>query len=102
MALDYVLVLFYMTLLFVVQEVFMNARVKTATAAPAQEAVDGENDWIEVGVVRRPILVDGKRKGWIRWIVMDRANKDLPRQLEAASEIKEINERIKSGRTTTY
>ena len=80
----------------------MNARVKTVTAAPAQEAVHGENDWIKVGVVRRPILVDGKRKGWIRWIVMDRANNDLPRQLEAASEIKEINERIKSGRYTEY
>jgi hypothetical protein len=32
---------------------------------------------------------------------MDRANKDLPRQLEAAAECNEINEAIKSGRATT-
>ena len=76
----------------------MNARVKTVTAAPAQEAADRDNDWIEVGVVRRPILVDGKRKGWVRWIIVGRANKDLPRQLEAASECNDINEGIVSGR----
>ena len=80
----------------------MNARVKTVTAAQAQEAADPENDWIEVGVVRRPILVDGKRKGWIRWIIMDRANKDLPPQPEAASERNEINEGIVSEQDKTY
>ena len=79
----------------------MNARVKTVTAAPAQEAADRDNDWIKVGVIRRPILVDGKRKGWVRWIIMDRANKDLPRRLEAAAECNEINEAIKSGRDQT-
>ena len=80
----------------------MNARVKTVTADQAQNAADGENDWIVVGVINRPILVDGKRKGWIRRTIWDRANKDLPPQPEAAAERNEINEAIKSGRTTTY
>src|SRR3954470_4048170 len=91
-AVDFVLVLFYSGLLFVVQEVFMNARVKTVTAAPAQQAVDVPDDWIVVGVVKRPIWRDGKVEGFIRRIIMDRANKDLPRQPEAASQQNEINE----------
>ena len=81
----------------------MNARVKRVATAPAQEAAEGENDWIVVGVVKRPIWgLDGKREGWSRWIVWDRANKDLPRQAEAAWECKEINKRIKSQRYQTY
>ena len=62
----------------------MNARVKAVAAA--QEAVDRDTDWVVVGVVKRPILVDGKRTGWIRRIILGRANKDLPRPPEAGSE----------------
>jgi hypothetical protein len=98
---DFVLVLFYTGLLFVVQEVFMNARVKTVTAAPAQEAVDGDNDLVVVGVVKRPIWEDGKCTGWVRHIIVDRANKDLQHQPEAASEPNEINEGIVSERHKT-
>src|SRR6478672_637013 len=47
-------------LLSVVQEVFMNARVKTVTAAPADDVADRDNDLIVVGVVKRPIWRDGK------------------------------------------
>jgi hypothetical protein len=100
-AVDFVLVLFYSGLLFVVQEVFMNARVKTVTAAPAQQAVDVPDDWIVVGVVKRPIWRDGKVEGFIRRIIMDRANKDLPRQPEAASQQNEINEGTVSERHKT-
>ena len=62
----------------------MNARVKTVTAA--QDAVD-EDGLIVVEVLKkRPIFRDGKITGWIRRVIVERANKDLPHQPEAASE----------------
>jgi hypothetical protein len=79
----------------------MNARVKAVTAAPAQEAVNGDSDWIVVGVVKRPIWDDGKCTGWVRHIIVDRANKDLQHQPEAASERNDINEGIISERDQT-
>src|SRR6185369_9339882 len=101
MALDVVLVLFYSGLLFVVQEVFMNARVKSVPAAGAQQAVDLPDGWVVVGVVKRPIWEDGKVTGWIRRTIVDRANKDLPHPFEAASEQNEINEGTVSERHKT-
>jgi len=79
----------------------MNARVKRVTAA--QDAVAGEDGLVVVEVLKKhPMLDDdGKIKGWIRWVVVDRANKDLPHQPEAASERSESNEEIKPERTTT-
>ena len=79
----------------------MNARVKRVTAAQVNEAVDGDSDWIVVGVVKSPIWRDGKVEGFIRRIIMDRANKDLPRQPEAASQQNEINEGTVSERHKT-
>jgi len=80
----------------------MNARVKRVTAAQAHEAVDGDDDWVVVGVVKRPIWRDGKVEGWIRRIVVDRKNKDLQRQLEATAECNRINKAIASDRHKTY
>jgi hypothetical protein len=79
----------------------MNARVKRVTAA--QEAVDLGDGWVVVEVLKKqPIFDDdGKLTGWIRRVIVDRANKDLPHQPEAASERNEINEGIASERTTT-
>ena len=79
----------------------MNARVKRVTAA--QNAVNGEDGLIVVEVLKkRPIFDDdGKIKGWIRWVIVDRANKDLPRQPEAAAERNEINEEIVSEQDKT-
>jgi hypothetical protein len=51
--------------------------------------------------VKRPIWRDGKCTGWTRWIIVDRANKDLERQPEAASERNEINEGIVSEQDKT-
>jgi len=102
MALDVVLVLFYSGLLFVVQEVFMNARVKSVPAAGAQQAVDLPDGWVVVGVVKRPIWEDGKVTGWIRRTIVDRANKDLPHPFDAASEQNEINKGTVSERDQTY
>jgi hypothetical protein len=79
----------------------MNARMKRVTAAQANEAVDGDSDWIVVGVVKRPIWRDGKVEGWIRRIVVDRKNKDLQRQLEATAECNRINKAIMSGHNQT-
>jgi hypothetical protein len=102
MVLDCVLVLFYIGLLSVVQEVFMNARVKTVTAAPAHEAVDRDNDLVVVAVLKERIWLDENRKGWLRRVIAERANKDLPPQPEAASERNEITEGIESGRHESY
>jgi hypothetical protein len=62
---------------------------------------DVPDDWIVVGVVKRPIWRDGKVEGFIRRIIMDRANKDLPHQPEPASEQNEISEGIVSERHKT-
>jgi hypothetical protein len=80
----------------------MNARVKRVTAA--QEAVDCNDGWVVVRKLKkRPIFDgDGKFTGWIRRVVVDRANKDLPPQPEAASERTESNEGIVSGQYQTY
>ena len=78
----------------------MNARVKRVTAARAHEAVDGDSDWIVVGVVKRPIWRDGKVTGWIRNIVVDR-KKDLQHQLEATAECNRINKAIAAERHKT-
>ena len=52
---------------------------------------------------KRPYFdADGKLKGWIRRVIVDRANKDLSPQPEAASERNEINERITSEQDKTY
>ncbi len=75
----------------------MNARVKTVTAAPADDVADRDNDLIVVGVVKRPIWRDGKCTGFIRHLIMDRANKELPHPSEAASARNEINEGISSA-----
>ena len=80
----------------------MNARVKTVTAAPADDVADRDNDLIVVGVVKRPIWEDGKVTGWIRRTIVDRANKDLPHPFEAASEQNEINKGTVSERDQTY
>jgi hypothetical protein len=79
----------------------MSARVKRATAA--QDAVDCNDGWIVVEVLKkRPYFdVDGKRKGWIRRTIVGRANKDLPHQPEAASERSQSNEVIKPERDQT-
>ena len=62
----------------------------------------GENDWIVVGVIKRRIWLDENRKGWVRRVIVERANKDLPRQPEPASARAEITEGIISERDTTY
>jgi hypothetical protein len=80
----------------------MNARVKTVTVAPARDAVDGENGWIVVKVVKRRIWLGENRKGYSRWIVWDRANKDLQSQPEAAAAPNEVTEGIKPERNQTY
>ena len=83
------------------QEVLMNARVKRVTKAEAHETADGDSDWIVVRKLKkRPILEDGKCTGWIRRVIVERANEDLPRQSEAARD--EINGGIKSERYQTY
>jgi len=65
----------------------MNARVKRLRPAPAQNAVDGDSDWIVVRKLKkRPIVEDGRCTGWVRRVIVDRKNKDLPDQPEAASE----------------
>ena len=79
----------------------MNARVKRVTAPPAHEAVDGDDGWVAVGVVKRPIWRDGKVEGWIRHIIMDRKTDDLQRQLEATSECNKINKAIRLADAAT-
>jgi hypothetical protein len=74
----------------------MNARVKMVTAA--QDAVDREDGLVVVGVVKNRTHYDHVSKRLIRWVIVERANKDLPHQPEAASERNEINEGIVSGR----
>jgi hypothetical protein len=80
----------------------MNARVKRVTAA--QEAVADKDGLIVVGVLKkRPYFDDdGKIKGWIRRVIVKRANKDWAHEPEAASARNEINEGIKSERCTEY
>jgi hypothetical protein len=80
----------------------MNARMKIVTAAPAQDAVD-ENGLIVVKVLKkRPIFDDdGKIAGWIRRVIVDRANKDVPPQPEAASARSQSNEGFKPRSPTT-
>jgi len=79
----------------------MNARVKTVTAA--QDAVDEDGLIVVRKLKKRPIFDDdGKFTGWIRRVIVDRPNKDLPHRPEAASERNEINERIKLERSTAY
>ena len=79
----------------------MNARVKRVTAA--QDAVADEDGLIVVRKLKkRPMFDDdGKFTGWIRRVIVDRANKDLPHQPEPAAERNESNEAITSERTTT-
>jgi hypothetical protein len=81
----------------------MNARVKRVTAAQAHEAVDGDSDWIVVEVLKkRPIFEDGKFTGrFIRHIIVDRKNKDLPRHPEAATAPGAIDEGIMSRHDQT-
>jgi hypothetical protein len=70
---------------FIVQEVFMNARMKRVMAA--QDPVDKDGLIVVMKLKKRPIFDDdGKFKLWIRRVIVDRANKDLPRQPDAASE----------------
>jgi len=78
----------------------MNARVKTKRTAPAQEAANLADGWVVVGVIKRRAWLGENRKGWIRRIIVDRANKDLPPQPEAASERNAINEGIEQSRDT--
>src|SRR5207244_2697904 len=99
---DFVLVLFYNVRLFLFKRFFMNARMKRVTTAQAHEAVDGDSDLIVVGVVKTPIWRDGKVEGWIRYIIVNRKNKDLPRQPEAAAAPGAIDEGIMSGHDQTY
>ena len=80
----------------------MNARVKRVKAARAQNAVGREDGLVVVGVLKRRIWIDENRKGWIRRIIVDRADKDLPRHREAAAARDEINEGIISGGDQTY
>jgi len=78
----------------------MNARVKTVTAA--QDPVDKDGLIVVEVLKKRPMFdANGKFTGWIRWVIMDRANKDLPRQPEAASQQNEINEGTVSERHKT-
>ena len=74
----------------------MNARVKRVTAA--QQAVR-EDGLIVVGVLKkRPIFEDGKFTGrFIRRVIVERANRDLPHQPEAAAAPDAIDQGIKSG-----
>jgi hypothetical protein len=52
---------------------------------------------------KRPMFDgDGKFTGWIRRVVVDRANKDLPHQPEAAAAPGAIDEGIMSGHDQTY
>lgn len=80
----------------------MNARVKRVTAA--QKAVADEDGLIVVRKLKRRPMFDGDGKfaGWIRRVIVDRPNKDLQHQPEAASERNEIDEAIKSERYQTY
>ena len=78
----------------------MNARVKRVTAA--QDAVGEDGLVVVEKLKKRPMFDgDGKFTRWIRWVIVDRPNKDLQSQPEAASERNEINEGIKPERTTT-
>jgi hypothetical protein len=81
----------------------MNARVKRVTAVQVHEAVDLNDGWVVVQKLKkRPMFDDdGKFTGWIRRVIVDRANKDLPPQPEAAAERNEIDEAITPERTTT-
>jgi hypothetical protein len=79
----------------------MNARVKRVTAA--QEAEADEHGLIVVEKLKkRPIFDgDGKFVMWIRRVIVERANKDLEHEPEAASARNKINEGINSERCTT-
>jgi hypothetical protein len=79
----------------------MNARVKRVAAA--EDAVGCNDGWVVVEVLKkRPYFDDdGKITGWIRRVIVDRANKDLPPQPEAAAERNEINEEIVSEQDKT-
>jgi hypothetical protein len=79
----------------------MNARVKRVTAA--QDAVDGEDGLIVVRKLKKRPMFDGDGKftGWIRWVVVDRANKDLQSQPEAAAASDAIDKGIMSGHDQT-
>jgi hypothetical protein len=75
----------------------MSGRVKRVKAAEPQYAVDGDKDWVVVKVIKSPIRnADGKVDGFIRTMIIDRPNKDLPSQPEAASGRTEIDEGTKS------
>ena len=79
----------------------MNARVKRVMAA--QDAVDEDGLIVVKKLKKRPIIdSNGKFAGWIRRVIVDRPNKDLPRQPEAASERNEMNDGLKPVRTTPY
>ena len=77
----------------------MNARVKRVMAA--QDAVDEDGLIVVRKLKKRPMFdAEGKFTRWIRRIIVARADKDLPRQLEAASARNEIDEAIKPERAT--
>jgi hypothetical protein len=79
----------------------MNARVKRETAA--QDAVDEGGLIVVRKLKKRPIFDgDGKFTGWIRRVVVGRANKDLPHQPEAAAAPGAIDEGIMSAHDQTY
>ena len=82
----------------------MNARVKPVTAEQAHEAVDVNDGLIVVEVLKkRPIFDDdGKFTGGYSLGLVDRANKHLPDQPEAAAAPGAIDEGIMSGRDQTY
>ena len=56
----------------------MNARVKRATAAPAHETANEDGLIVGQRLRKRPMFDDdGRFTGWIRRVIVDRANKDL-------------------------
>jgi hypothetical protein len=69
----------------------MNARVKRVTTA--QDAVDEDGLIVVRKLKKRPMFDgDGKFTGWIRRVIVKRANQDLPHQPEAAPARSESNE----------
>jgi hypothetical protein len=80
----------------------MNARVKRKTVTAAQEAADCNDGWAVVKKLKkRPIFdANGKFEMWIRRVIVDRVDKDLQDQPEAASERNEINEGLRPEHTT--
>jgi len=79
----------------------MNARVKRVTAA--QDAVDEDGLIVVQKLKKRPMVDgDGKFTGWIRRVIVERANKNWQDQPEAAAAADAIDEGIVPGRHQTY